>query len=171
MSRRYSQNNNRQQQQEWRSNNSSNFSKPQTKFVPKNQNPNSNPTLSDSLRQSLSSQSDAAAAAAPASSGNMGAGESSSRIQMRDDGAWMSRKAVAGVQGGGKFVTYLPQDEAVAAGLGADEGGLDPVESQRVVDLLSRELSRLLKLKPKEFWKEGSSIICNSLLLFPPWKK
>lgn len=98
----------------------------------------------------------------------MGAGESSSRIQMRDDGAWMSRKAVAGFQGGGKFVTYLPQDEAVAAGLGADEGGLDPVESQRVVDLLSRELSRLLKLKPKEFWKEGSSIICNSLLLFPP---
>eukprot|EP00258_Populus_trichocarpa_P025473 XP_024441492.1 activating signal cointegrator 1 complex subunit 2 isoform X4 [Populus trichocarpa] len=157
MSRRYSQNNNRQQQQEWRSNNSSNFSKPQTKFVPKNQNPNSNPTLSDSLRQSLSSQSDAAAAAAPASSGNMGAGESSSRIQMRDDGAWMSRKAVAGVQGGGKFVTYLPQDEAVAAGLGADEGGLDPVESQRVVDLLSRELSRLLKLKPKEFWKEVAS--------------
>lgn len=87
----------------------------------------------------------------------MGAGESSSRIQMRDDGAWMSRKAVAGVQGGGKFVTYLPQDEAVAAGLGADEGGLDPVESQRVVDLLSRELSRLLKLKPKEFWKEVAS--------------
>lgn len=163
MSRRYSQNNNRQQQQEWRSNNSRNSPKPQ--FVPKNQNPNPNPTLSDSLRQSLSNQSDAAAAA-PASSGNIGTG--SSRIQLRDDGAWVSRKAVAGVQGGGKFLTYLPQDEAVAAGLGADEGGFDPIESQRVVDLLSRELSRLLKLKPKEFWKEGGSIICNSLLFFLP---
>ena len=159
MSRRNSQNNNRQQQQEWRSNNSRNSPKPQ--FVPKNQNPNPNPTLSDSLRQSLSNES---AAAAPASSGNIGTG--SSRIQLRDDGAWVSRKAVAGVQGGGKFVTYLPQDEAVAAGLGADEGGFDPIESQRVVDLLSRELSRLLKLKPKEFWKEGSSTICNSLLFF-----
>ncbi|KAH7567520.1 hypothetical protein JRO89_XS07G0086200 [Xanthoceras sorbifolium] len=42
----------------------------------------------------------------------------------------------------GIFVNYLPQDEAVAAGFGADEGGLDPVESQRVVDLLNRELSR-----------------------------
>lgn len=51
-------------------------------------------------------------------------------------------------------MNYLPQDEAVAAGLGADEGGLDPVESQRVVDHLNGELSRLLKLSPKEFWRE-----------------
>lgn len=56
----------------------------------------------------------------------------------------------------GNFVNYLPQDEAVAAGLGAEEGGLDPVESQRVVDLLNRELSRLLKLSPREFWKQGN---------------
>ncbi|XP_057729138.1 uncharacterized protein LOC130944694 isoform X1 [Arachis stenosperma] len=57
----------------------------------------------------------------------------------------------------GNFVRYLPQDEAVAAGLGADDGGLDPLESQRVVDLLNRELSRLLKLKPREFWKQVAS--------------
>jgi hypothetical protein len=34
---------------------------------------------------------------------------------------------------GGNFVNYLPQDEAVVAGLNANEGGLDPVESQTVV--------------------------------------
>ncbi|KAG9157338.1 hypothetical protein Leryth_004983 [Lithospermum erythrorhizon] len=50
------------------------------------------------------------------------------------------------------FVNYLPQDEAVAVGRGAD-----PVESQRVVDLLNRELSRLLKFNPKDFWREVSS--------------
>ncbi|KAK1407545.1 hypothetical protein QVD17_39163 [Tagetes erecta] len=58
---------------------------------------------------------------------------------------------------GANFVTYLPQDEAVASGLGAEEGALDPVESQRVVDLLNRECSRLLKLNPKDFWKEVAS--------------
>ncbi|GAA0164913.1 hypothetical protein LIER_20443 [Lithospermum erythrorhizon] len=52
----------------------------------------------------------------------------------------------------GDFVNYLPQDEAVAVGRGAD-----PVESQRVVDLLNRELSRLLKFNPKDFWREVSS--------------
>lgn len=57
----------------------------------------------------------------------------------------------------GNFVNYLPHDEAVAAGLGADEGGLDPVESQRVVDLLNRELSRLLKLNPRDFWRQVAS--------------
>uniref|UniRef100_A0A7N0UK89 CUE domain-containing protein n=1 Tax=Kalanchoe fedtschenkoi TaxID=63787 RepID=A0A7N0UK89_KALFE len=60
-------------------------------------------------------------------------------------------------QGGGNFVNYLPQDEAVAIGLGADEGGLDPLESQRVVDLLNRELSRLLKLNPTDFWRQVAS--------------
>ncbi|XP_076937684.1 uncharacterized protein LOC143605471 [Bidens hawaiensis] len=57
----------------------------------------------------------------------------------------------------GNFVNYLPQDEAVAAGLGAEDGGLDPVESQRVVDFLNRESSRLLKLNPKDFWKQVAS--------------
>ncbi|KAH1252528.1 Activating signal cointegrator 1 complex subunit 2 [Glycine max] len=54
----------------------------------------------------------------------------------------------------GNFVKYLPQDEAVAAGLGAEDGALDPLESQRVVDLLNTQLSRLLKLKPKQFWTQ-----------------
>lgn len=57
----------------------------------------------------------------------------------------------------GNFVKFLPHDEAVASGLAADQGGLDPVESQRVVDLLNRELSRLLKLNPRDFWKEVAS--------------
>nr|GEV07537.1 hypothetical protein [Tanacetum cinerariifolium] len=57
----------------------------------------------------------------------------------------------------GKFVNYLPQDEAVAAGLGFEEGGLDAVESQHVVDLLNRECSRLLKLDSRDFWREVAS--------------
>lgn len=81
---------------------------------------------------------------------------------MGDNGEWMSNRAQ-----GGNFVNYLPQDEAVAAGLGAEEGGLDPVESQRAVDLLNRELSRLLKLKPREFWKEGTYLrLLLSLMYF-----
>ena len=65
-------------------------------------------------------------------------------------GDWVSNRV-----SDGSFVNYLPQDEAVATGLRAEEGALDPVESQRVVDLLNRELSRLLKLSAKEFWTEG----------------
>ncbi|XP_044511417.1 uncharacterized protein LOC123229572 isoform X2 [Mangifera indica] len=56
-----------------------------------------------------------------------------------------------------RLIFILPrshEDEAVAAGLSPDEGALDPVESQRVVDLLNRELSRLLKLNPRDFWRE-----------------
>ncbi|CAL1395879.1 unnamed protein product [Linum trigynum] len=123
--------------------------KTQKKFVPKQQSPNpSTPTLSDSLRRSASStQSDAAA---PSSSGGAAP---SSRVRIGDSGQWVSNRAGVGTQTG-KFVNYLPQDEAVAAGLGAEKGGLDAVESQRVVDLLNRELARLLKLSPREFWKE-----------------
>ncbi|PSS17300.1 Activating signal cointegrator 1 complex subunit like [Actinidia chinensis var. chinensis] len=109
------------------------FAKTQKKFVPKTTNPDSiprdsqsTPTLSNSLRQSHSCESDAAAAPP--------------RPENR-----------------GNFVNYLPQDEAVAAGLGADEGGLDPVEAQRVVDYLNGELSRLLKLSPRDFWREVAS--------------
>lgn len=124
------------------------FGKTQKKFVPKNSNSNpsgSNPTLSTSLRQSNSfKQSDARSGSSGSVSASMG------RVQMGETGEWVANRAQ-----GGNFVNYLPQDEAVAAGLGAEEGGLDPVESQRVVDLLNRELSRLLKLKPREFWKEG----------------
>nr|XP_043608330.1 activating signal cointegrator 1 complex subunit 2 [Erigeron canadensis] len=57
----------------------------------------------------------------------------------------------------GKFVNYLPQDEAVAAGFRSEEGGLDPVESQKVVDFLNQECSRLLKLNPKDFWIQVAS--------------
>ncbi|KAI3669427.1 hypothetical protein L6452_40662 [Arctium lappa] len=101
----------------------------QQRFVPKAADLNSNPTLSDSLRQQQSSSSEIS---------------TSSSAQRR-------------IQAGGSFVNYLPQDEAVAAGLGAEEGGLDPVESQAVVDLLNRECSLLLKLNPKDFWREVAS--------------
>lgn len=74
---------------------------------------------------------------------------------LRESGSGSSSGNPSGSDvGNGNFVKYLPQDEAVAAGLGAEDGGLDPIESQRVVDLLNSELSRLLKLKPKEFWKQ-----------------
>ncbi|CAA6667408.1 unnamed protein product [Spirodela intermedia] len=59
-----------------------------------------------------------------------------------------------GERGGACFVNYLPQDEAVASGLGVEDGGLDAVESQAVVDVLNAELSRILKMKPKKFWEE-----------------
>ncbi|CAK9155420.1 unnamed protein product [Ilex paraguariensis] len=126
------------------------FSKTQKKFVQKTPNT----TLSNSLRQSLTPQSDAGAVATASSggSGRGGAAESASRVRRGENGDWVS----SGTQSG-SFVNYLPQDEAVAAGLGADEGGLDPVESQRVVDLLNRELSRLLKLSPRDFWREVAS--------------
>ncbi|WCJ35544.1 Ubiquitin system component Cue protein [Euphorbia peplus] len=134
MSRRQN-NNTRSSSQEWSSSNNNNRNISQ-KFVPKNQNP----TLSNSLRQSddvaPSSSSSTSVVAASSSKG-----ESVS-----------NRSRASSAQVGGNFVNYLPQDEAVAAGLG--EGGLDPVESQRVVDLLNKELSRLLKLTPKLFWRE-----------------
>ncbi|KAL5559163.1 hypothetical protein UlMin_035374 [Ulmus minor] len=128
------------------------FTKTQKVFLPKNQDQNQNsetkqsnptPSLSTSFRQSLSGQSDASATR------NSAAG-SGSRVQSGKNG-------VPRRDGGGNFVNYLPQDEAVAAGLGAEEGGLDPVESQRVVDHLNTELSRLLKLNPRDFWREVAS--------------
>ncbi|KAF3546143.1 hypothetical protein DY000_02008761 [Brassica cretica] len=127
--------------------------KGQQKFVPKSFNPAPPPpassstafpvSLSSSLRQSDSS------ARAPAPGG------SSSRVRIGNQGQLVSSKTPA--QGGGSFVDYLPQDEAVAAGLGPEDGGLDPVESQGVVDLLNRELARLLKLSPRLFWREVAS--------------
>ncbi|CAH8349705.1 unnamed protein product [Eruca vesicaria subsp. sativa] len=123
--------------------------KSQQKFVPKPFNPPPPPTtststpfpvsLSSSLRQSDSS-----------SSSSRGSTPGGSRVRIGDQGQLVA-------QGGGSFVNYLPQDEAVAAGLGPEDGGLDPVESQRVVDLLNRELMRLLKLNPRLFWREVAS--------------
>ncbi|KAL4566277.1 hypothetical protein LXL04_030391 [Taraxacum kok-saghyz] len=109
----------------------------QQRFVPKavaSQTLNSKPTLSDSLRQQQ--QQSSASGTSKSSSG---------------------QRRIQGGGGDGNFISYLPQDEAVAAGLGAEEGGLDPVESQGAVDLLNRECSRLLKLNPKDFWREVAS--------------
>ncbi|KAF3446558.1 hypothetical protein FNV43_RR11738 [Rhamnella rubrinervis] len=130
------------------------LTKTQKIFVPKNHDQTQNrtsklsspsPTLSNSLRQSLPKQSDASTASS-------GAQSLASRVRKKENGDGVSNRAR-----GGNFVNYLPQDEAVATGLSAEEGGLDPVESQRVVDLLNRGLSRLLKLNPREFWKEVAS--------------
>ncbi|KAK6938583.1 Ubiquitin system component CUE [Dillenia turbinata] len=136
--------------------------KSQKKFVPKtqsyvptepNSNSNPNPKLTSSLRRTLSQQSESPSAGAgaetSATSGGAGGGLTS-RVKLGDKGEWVSNRT----QGSGNFVNYLPQDEAVASGLSAEEGALDPVESQRVVDLLNRELSKLLRLKPRDFWKE-----------------
>uniref|UniRef100_A0A803MYS6 CUE domain-containing protein n=1 Tax=Chenopodium quinoa TaxID=63459 RepID=A0A803MYS6_CHEQI len=121
--------------------------KTQKKFVPKTNHNSatstpqtSNPSFSASVRQSQSSNS--ASSVAHFKGG---------RVQLGANGEWVSSSNNGG---GGNFVNYLPQDEAVAVGLGAVQGGLDPLESQRVVDLLNRELARLLKLKPRDFWRE-----------------
>lgn len=125
------------------------------KFVPKTQNSapsNHNPTLSSSIRQSLSGSAENRASAGR---GGGGALSQKGRVRLGENGEWVSsRGQVEEGGGGGRFVNYLPQDEAVAVGLGTEEGGLDPIESQRVVDLLNRELARLLKLKPRDFWRE-----------------
>ncbi|GFS44162.1 ubiquitin system component Cue protein [Actinidia rufa] len=80
-------------------------------------------------------------------------------LSRESDAAGVTSSAAGPTRPGnrGHFVNYLPQDEAVAAGRGADEGGLDPVEAQRVVDYLNGELSRLLKLSPRDFWREVAS--------------
>ncbi|KAL9143858.1 hypothetical protein ABFS82_14G261500 [Erythranthe guttata] len=121
-----------------------NSPKPQKKFVPKRDSPNPNPhhTLSNSFRTAV-------ATTTVSGSGGGAVVASTSRVGMGGDG-----KGVNSTTATGNFVIYLPQDEAVAAGLGPEEGGLDPMESQRVVDLLNLELSRLLKLHPRDFWKE-----------------
>ncbi|KZV54539.1 activating signal cointegrator 1 complex subunit 2 [Dorcoceras hygrometricum] len=116
--------------------------KPQKKFVPKTDFQKLNTrqtTLSSSIRADGVDGMDAEIA-------------STGRVTTGENGEWASKSSATG-----GFVIYLPQDESVAAGLRADEGGLDPVDSQHVVDLLNRELSRLLKLGPKHFWREVST--------------
>lgn len=115
------------------------FAKSQKKFVPKTQREvnTPNPTLSTSLRQSAASAS------------------TTGRVLSAENLDSGSRRAEGGR---GSFLHYLPQDEAVASGLGAQEGALDPLESQRVVDIANEELSRLLKLSPREFWKQGTVV-------------
>ncbi|KAL2895065.1 Activating signal cointegrator 1 complex subunit 2 [Bienertia sinuspersici] len=136
--------------------------KTQQKFMPKTtpnsssssstttSKPNtSNPNFSASLRQQFQPSNSSSSSATHIHG---------SRVKLVENGVWVSsaRGQSSSIHGGGagNFVNYLPQDEAVAVGLGAEEGGLDPLESQRVVDLLNRELSRLLRLKPREFWRE-----------------
>lgn len=140
------------------------------KFVPKT-TPNwtrrepdtTNPTLTSSLRKSFSKEQidDVATSSSSSSGGGVSSASSSrtSRVKLGDSGNWIPSKI-----NGGNFVNYLPQDEAVAAGLGVEQGGLDPLESQRVVDLLNRELSQLLKLKARDFWREGQFLSCYKLM-------
>lgn len=123
--------------------------KTQKKFAPKKEM-HSSQTLASSFRQSVSTKSEGSSTAVNSSSAGSSAGEVRSRVRMGESGAWVSAAIPSG-----NFVDYLPQDEAVAAGLGADEGALDPVESQRVVDVLNRELCRLLKMNARDFWREG----------------
>ncbi|KAF9598753.1 hypothetical protein IFM89_031421 [Coptis chinensis] len=59
-------------------------------------------------------------------------------FKVGENGNWVSN-----------FVNYLPQDEAIAMGLGVEDGALDPVESQRVVDLLNRDLSSFLQFRKR----------------------
>ncbi|WMV27328.1 hypothetical protein MTR67_020713 [Solanum verrucosum] len=125
--------------------------KTQKKFVPKKEMQTSQ-TLANSFRQSVSIKSEGSSNAVNSSSAGSSAGEVKSRVRMGESGAWVSAAIPSG-----KFVDYLPQDEAVAAGLGADEGALDPMESQRVVDVLNRELCRLLKMNARDFWREVAS--------------
>ncbi|XP_010538144.1 PREDICTED: activating signal cointegrator 1 complex subunit 2-like [Tarenaya hassleriana] len=137
-----------------------------TRYVPKTQQQARNPidgsnpgrypvSLSSSLRQLDSAVASSSGGGGRGGGGGTGSSSSEGRITMGDQGQWMSSRTPS--QGGGNFVNYLPQDEAVAVGFAAEDGGSDPIESQRVVDLLNRELTRLLKLSPREFWREVAS--------------
>ncbi|ERN10915.1 uncharacterized protein LOC18439096 isoform X1 [Amborella trichopoda] len=90
------------------------------------------------------------------------------KVSHADSGGSSSATSSQSMAGGdhdakkqGGFVRYLPQDEAVASGLGVEHGGLDAIEAQKVVDILNRELGHLLKLNSREFWKQVA--IDNSL--------
>jgi activating signal cointegrator complex subunit 2 len=111
------------------------------RYVPKTSSPaNPQPPLTTALRS-----------AAPAASSSTSSSHSDANAS--DD----------------NFVEYLPHDEAVASGLGPEAGGLDVVESQAVVDLLNDEIARLLKMKPRDFWKEGKlfySLMAEYFLLY-----
>ncbi|KAE8731317.1 Nucleic acid binding, putative isoform 1 [Hibiscus syriacus] len=94
-----------------------NFQKSQKKFIPKNQKQNPNPTsLSNSIRQSLPKQHDAPASSTTAA---VPGGSTSSRVRMGESGDWVPNTATPSSLSNGNFVNYLPQDEAVAAGLSA----------------------------------------------------
>ena len=67
----------------------------------------------------------------------------------------VKRAVPTGVESEGLFLPYLPQDDAVAAGLGAKDGGIDASEAQEVVDQLNRQLASLLRCSPQDFWKRG----------------
>jgi len=67
----------------------------------------------------------------------------------------VKRAAPTVVKTEGLFLPYLPQDDAVAAGLGAKDGGIDASEAQEVVDYLNQQLASLLRCGPPEFWKKG----------------
>ncbi|CAL9116938.1 unnamed protein product [Musa acuminata var. zebrina] len=111
----------------------------QKKFVPKNDNSSSSTSSSANPSSSNRSNPLRPLTTALRNHSAVAAARSGSREKLRDEG---------------NFVTYLPHDEAVASGLGADAGGLDAVESQAVVDLLNDELSKILKMSPRDFWRE-----------------
>ncbi|KAK6939710.1 Ubiquitin system component CUE [Dillenia turbinata] len=93
-------------------------------YVPREPNSNPNPTLTTSLRQTLSKQpeSPSAAAGATTSASSGGAAGGLTRcVKLGDKGDSVSNRT----QGGGNFVNYLPQDEAVASGLSAEEVARD----------------------------------------------
>ncbi|KAF3791108.1 Activating signal cointegrator 1 complex subunit 2 [Nymphaea thermarum] len=124
----------------------------QKKFVPKSQNASSsgdstpNASFTSSLREN-SRKVDDGSSKKTADFQSDGGSISSNQGEHDEPRTGLTERQV-------RFVNYLPQDEAVAIGLGAEDGGLDPVESQKVVDLMNEELSRLLKMKPRQFWKE-----------------
>ncbi|XP_020525946.1 uncharacterized protein LOC18439096 isoform X2 [Amborella trichopoda] len=93
------------------------------------------------------------------------------KVSHADSGGSSSATSSQSMAGGdhdakkqGGFVRYLPQDEAVASGLGVEHGGLDAIEAQKVVDILNRELGHLLKLNSREFWKQDLLIKTSVLL-------
>ncbi|GBG66207.1 hypothetical protein CBR_g57086 [Chara braunii] len=51
------------------------------------------------------------------------------------------------------FFPYLPQDDAMAVGIGIDDSS-NAADTQEVVDSLNRQLGILLRMTPKQFWRQ-----------------
>ncbi|XP_042383078.1 activating signal cointegrator 1 complex subunit 2-like [Zingiber officinale] len=123
----------------------------QKKFVPRN-NPPSSTSTTTAAASSSSSSSSSSTNPSISTGGNL---PPSLTTALRNSSSSSSGSRSKEKRGdGGNFIAYLPHDEAIACGLSADAGGLDAIESQMVVDLLNDELSRILKMRPKDFWRE-----------------
>jgi hypothetical protein len=117
--------------------------------------PSNAPSSTFRDRKSVDSNPNGTVMSSSIASAPVSASGSSGLFQGTDDQLMATTTAAKLVPLEGPFPLYLPQDDAVAAGLGGREGGIDVSEAQEVVDILNQKLAALLRLDPRQFWKQG----------------